>query len=312
MLAPVTFLLPGGQQINPMYLAPWFDEPVASELPGLLRGMRGEWPCVPFGAAVPPDGFPARWARCFDAQEATADFHGHGANHDWQWLAGPRNELHLRCVYPEDHDIDHLVRRVRPRSGEPAIDIDLEIHARRPTRLPIGLHATFSYPVGTAILEPGTFRDALTRPARLNDNSLFAPDRQVSSLAAVPDARGGTVDAARLPLPRPAEDLLQINGTDGNFALRFENVKARIVLRWDAGVFPSVLLWYSNKGIADAPFSGRHQAMGIEPICGAFAFGLAPARGENPIARSGIPTAVALSPDRALVTSYSISAEPIR
>ena len=46
-----------------MHIAPWAHEPGAEALPGILRGLRGEWPCVPFGYSVPAEGWPENWAR---------------------------------------------------------------------------------------------------------------------------------------------------------------------------------------------------------------------------------------------------------
>lgn len=58
MLAPVTFLLADGRQASPMHIAPWSSDPEAETLPGILRKLRGEWPCVPFGYSVPAEGWP--------------------------------------------------------------------------------------------------------------------------------------------------------------------------------------------------------------------------------------------------------------
>ena len=57
MLAPVTFVLADGRQVSPFHIAPWADEPGSDALPGILRKLRGEWPCVPFGYSVPADGW---------------------------------------------------------------------------------------------------------------------------------------------------------------------------------------------------------------------------------------------------------------
>ena len=61
MLGPVTFLLPDGRQISPLQIAPWFADPRRETLPGVLRRLRGEWPCAPFGADAPRN-LPEGWA----------------------------------------------------------------------------------------------------------------------------------------------------------------------------------------------------------------------------------------------------------
>ena len=49
MIGPVTFVLPDGRQCQPLHIAPWTFDAEAAALPGVLRRLRGEWPCVPFG-----------------------------------------------------------------------------------------------------------------------------------------------------------------------------------------------------------------------------------------------------------------------
>jgi hypothetical protein len=52
MLAPVRFDLPDGRSVQPMHIPPWANENRSPDLPPILRGLRGEWPCVPFGAGT--------------------------------------------------------------------------------------------------------------------------------------------------------------------------------------------------------------------------------------------------------------------
>jgi hypothetical protein len=55
MLGPVRFELGRGQSISPLHVAPWGDD---ARRPGLMRAMRGEWPCLPFGTVHCPSGLP--------------------------------------------------------------------------------------------------------------------------------------------------------------------------------------------------------------------------------------------------------------
>ena len=50
MLGPTSFVLPDGRQVAPFQIAPWANEPGGEDLPKILRRLRGEWPCVPFGS----------------------------------------------------------------------------------------------------------------------------------------------------------------------------------------------------------------------------------------------------------------------
>lgn len=61
MLGPVRFYLEDGRSISPLHVAPWDDEDM-SDQPGVLRRLRGDWPCIPFGVA-PHRQLPHPWSK---------------------------------------------------------------------------------------------------------------------------------------------------------------------------------------------------------------------------------------------------------
>ncbi|WP_214471048.1 hypothetical protein [Mesorhizobium sp. dw_380] len=311
MLAPVTFILDDGRQVSPMHIAPWSNEPAAEALPGILRKLRGEWPCVPFGYSVPAEGWPENWARVMGSPATDEEIHGHGSNHGWTWRASDRGSLSLMLAYPEGGPVERIERTVRPDPSAPAIDIVLKIVVRRACRLPIGLHPVFRLPfeTGAATLQFGGFDEGRTYPHDVEPGAaLFARNKTFFELTAVPSRTGGVVDASRLPLAADTEELLQIEGVDGVAALANHEDGYRMQLSWQKEHFPSLLLWYSNRGRKAAPWNGRHVAIGIEPICSPFGLGPATALADNPIAQSGIATALEFSPEKPFVTRYRIEA----
>jgi hypothetical protein len=60
-----------------------------------------------------------------------------------------------------------------------------------------------------------------------------------------------------------------------------------------------------------APWNGRHLALGMEPICSPFGLGPATALADNPVARSGTPTARAFAAGEIFTTRYRIEAEAL-
>ena len=66
-----------------------------------------------------------------------------------------------------------------------------------------------------------------------------------------------------------------------------------------------------NRGRKAPPWSGRHLALGIEPVCSPFGLGPETARADNPLARSGVATALDFAPDQPFTTRYRIEAEPL-
>jgi hypothetical protein len=313
MLAPLTFLLADGRQVSPMHVAHWAGEPGTEALPGVLQRLRGEWPCVPFGYSIAADGSPPDWAALMGPAAADEEVHGHCSNHPWHWEASDDNSLRLAIDYPDGSPIARLVRTITCDPAAPAVDITLRIEVREDCRLPIGLHPTFRLPtaVGAARIEPASFDNGRTFPGSVEPGrEAFAVDHIFADLAAVPGRHGGTMDATSVPLAVDTEELLQLNGIDGEVALANVNEGYRVRLTWQKEHFPSLLLWYSNRGRKAMPWNGRHVALGMEPICSPFGLGLGTALSKNPIARSGTPTARSFKAGETFATRYRIEATP--
>ena len=48
-LHPVSFQCKDGRTISPLHRAPWLEESVLGDIPPMLRGLRGDFFCAPFG-----------------------------------------------------------------------------------------------------------------------------------------------------------------------------------------------------------------------------------------------------------------------
>jgi hypothetical protein len=315
MMAPAQFRLSDGRMVSPLHIAPWGDEPVAAGLPGILRRLRGEWPCVPFGYSVPGGGWPREWADVMGPPTPDEEVHGHSSNHEWDWLESEDASLSLALNYPGTSPVDRVERVVKPDPAAPAVDLAFRIFAKRKCRLPIGLHPVFRLPAetGAVRLELGSFSVGRTYPGTVElGKALFAANRIFTDIAAVPARNSGSpLDASALPFATDAEELLQVEGLSGHAALANLAEGYRVQLSWNPADFPSLLLWMSNRGRSAEPWNGRHLAIGIEPICSPFGFGPATALAENPIARSGVPTALEFSPLAPFETRYRISVGPL-
>jgi hypothetical protein len=307
MLAPVTFRLPDGREVSPLHVAPWAGEPGTETLPGVLRRLRGEWPCVPFGGGqIPP--LEGDWAGM--VPETGEFLHGEGSNRDWTWEAAPPDALRLSLDHLPGNPVRRLEREIRPDPEAAAVDLSLTIHPARDARLPIGLHPVFRVPEDGAGLriDPGAGGAVLTFPGAVAPGvSRFLPAAEAPSLAEIPLLGGGWVDARRLPLPWVTEELVQIAGASGRVALDYPAERFRCTLAWDPVLFPSLMLWFSNRGLADPPWSGRHLALGVEPVAAAFDLGTAISTADNPIARRGIATAASFRAGVPVTTRYRIA-----
>lgn len=314
MLGPVTFVLPDGRQVNPHHVAPWADEPESAAQPGVLRKLRGEWPCLPFGYTASPEGFAEEWAKLFTPAEPDEQVHGYCSNNDWRWEKSEDGTLKLSYDYPKSNPVSRVERTITPDPNATAIDLEFRAEVREDCRLPVGLHPTFRLPQkpGAARIEPGRFDHGRTYPGKAEPGTeIFAEDATFTDLAKVPARKGGTIDASRVPFAVDTEELLELNGIDGTAALANEAEGYRVRVRWQKEHFPSLLLWYSNRGRKFAPWNGRNLCLGVEPICSPFGFGVSTAAADNPIARSGTPTVHAFKKGEPFVTRYRIEAEAL-
>ncbi len=315
MLGPITFTLENGEKIQPMSVAPWASDrgQQFDELPGHLKRMRGEWPCIPFGHPFSPSGLPEEWTAIAES-EGGGEYHGFAANNLWHLESREAGGLAIAIDYPEDHAVERLTRAFKGVEGAPALEITLCIEARKDTRLPGSLHPVFRLPSepGGMRIRPPNFAAGFCYPVSIVEGvSQLEPGAAFHDLGAVP-AKGGFADMRRVPLPRDTEEIVQICGVDGPVALDNQSEGYLVTLDFDRDVFPSVLFWYSNRGRSRYPWNGRHVALGVEPLRSPFDFGPEVGRSpDNPIARAGFSTALPLWRNKPLCTTYSIAVEKI-
>lgn len=309
MLGPVEFALADGRRVQPLVVGGWAGDgtPEQAALPGLLRQMRGEWPCVPFGMEEQV-ALPVAW-QAAPALVVDSWPHGYGSNHDWSLVSHDADGLVLVIDYPQDHPVRCLRREIRGVPGRAELDLSLRIEVRRAVELTIALHPVFRLPAlpRQAELMIAGAGGGRTFPLVTDPSSQALQDQPFSSLAKVPAAAGGTLDLSRLPLEHANEELLQVAASGGHVSLRNLAERYTATLDYDALLFPTVLLWIANCGRMDYPWNGRFRALGIEPVRSAFDLGLAvSANPRNPWRGAGVPTTVTLSPDEPLSTTYRI------
>ncbi|MCR9136486.1 MAG: hypothetical protein NXI27_10860 [Alphaproteobacteria bacterium] len=315
MLGPVWFSLPSGRSIQPFAIAPWSDDdtPEHDELPPILKRLRGEWPCVPFGVPDARTDLPGHWLEGLDTGRNPPDdfIHGFSSNHDWELVTAKPGAITIKIDYPETHPVRRLTRTIRGHAGRAQLDISLKIETRQRMALPVGLHPVFALPAssGGAVLEFSGLGSVHSYPVDTEAGvSVIEPDQRAEGLDGLKVKAGGTLDASRLPLPHAAEELLLVEGHGGRAILRNEDEGYQTQLTWDESVFPSCLLWISNGGRTAYPWNGRFNAIGIEPVAAAFDLGHAHSlNDQNPLRRAGLETALHLSPDRPFETNYSIA-----
>ncbi|CAB4860285.1 MAG: hypothetical protein F2793_00865 [Actinobacteria bacterium] len=278
-IAPVEFS-EGASSAQPYSLAPWLPGSIEGLTP-LLDVLRGDFFCLPFGDQ--PDGPP----------------HGEPAHGRWAPVTSTDHSLTLHL--DADDSGAAIDKTVSVRDNETVLYQEVTIS---------GLSGMFNYgthpildfsgqapasaristsPMIWSSVYPGVFSD----PA-IGETQILQPGAEFDSLEAIPLAAGGTIDVSRYPTPAGHEDLvMMVNdpaaGRIGWSAAVFDGF-VWFALK-DIRSFPATLLWISNGGRTQPPWSGRFTGrMGIEDVTSHFADGLLAAR-DQPLARLGISTA---------------------
>jgi hypothetical protein len=303
-LGPVTFDRQR-RKLRPYSVAPWAEEPTEPSLLPLLKALRGDFFCLPFGGNATPFG------------RERHPVHGETANARWRCRSletkAGRTCLHLS-----------LVPKVRPGRVDKRIwlmDGQNTIYSQHVVSgmsgpMNLGHHAMLKFPdapgsglVATSRFVYGqVFPGALEQPEEGGYSCLKA-GAEFRSLQKVPTLDGGTTDLSRYPARRGFEDLVMLvsaaKGPLAWTAVTFPRDRYVWFALKDPRVLRGTIFWLSNGGRHYAPWNGRHLGvLGLEEVTSYFHVGLAESARKNPLSRKGYPTCVTLNPRKPLVVNY--------
>jgi hypothetical protein len=300
-LSDVVFSLDGGRQVMPLHTAPWVDEPLGDDIPEIIRVLRGDFFCAPFGAS---DVIPG-------------ETRVHGLPGSGRWRLTGSTGASLDAVLDGTVLGATLTKRVELRPGE-AIVYQRHVFTGGNGRLPYGHHAMLRAEKPLRIAFSPRLA-ALTPPEPIEEPPhgypLLAEGQSIADLTRARRPDGSLVDLTVFP---------SVAGTE---ALWTVVTKPDIPLGWTAATsdddwvwfglknprtLPETLIWFSHGGRRYPPWNGRHtNAIGLEEICAYFHLGHRISAGHNPIAAMGVPTAAELRPDRAFSVSYLFGVAPV-
>jgi len=303
-LAPVVFDR-RHRHIQPYALPPWWNEKLPADTPPIIKVLRGDFFCLPFGGNTEP------------YRGERHQVHGETANRKWKFESleheDVRTTLHL--------SLRTSIRRGRVDKRITLVDGHNAVYCQHVVSgmggpMDFGHHAMLKFPdrPGSGIIKhsPVKFGMVSVQPLENPETfgySMLKPGAKFASLSRVPTMTGGSADLTRYPARRGFEDLVLLATKQCEpfawVAVTFP--KERIV--WFALKDPQVLrqtaLWHSNGGRHYPPWSGRHlNVLGIEDLTGFFHYGLAPSAQRNCLNKHGEPTCLQLNPTRPLEVNY--------
>lgn len=242
---------------SPYSLAPWLPEQYPQS-PVLLQVLRGDFFCFPFGVTEGSE-FP----------------HGETANRLWTVESANKNSAVLSLRFSTMSG--SVTKRIEYNAAAGALWQEHVID---------GVEGQFNYGHHPILHVPGPVRAWLSTSAfqfgQVHPDGLaiaaegeqgqLQPGGRFDSLEDVPAANGAMVSLAAHPALSQSEDLVMYSGVAaalGWNALSFPGF-LWVSLRRTVD-FPSTLLWLSNGGRSQAPWSGRHVGrLGIEDVCSYF------------------------------------------
>lgn len=305
-LGPISFNL-DGRVVSPFNLAPWAEETFEPELPPILRVLRGDFFCLPFGGNDVPFG------------SERHPPHGETANRKWTFesLSNSDGRTTLHASMETEIRPGRVDKYISLREGESAVYQRHRV-SRMTGPMSFGHHCMLKFPDedGSGLISTSAFVLGRTAPLpvelpRNQGYSLLRPDVGFDSLESVETVTGERANLSRYPARRGYEDLVMLV-SDPALSLAWTAVSfpeegyAWFALK-NPGVLRNTVFWMSNMGRYYAPWNGRHlNVMGLEEVTSYFHYGLAESATDNPISRAGYPTCENLNGNEVLDVRYII------
>ena len=309
----------GGNLVRPLHAGKWINDKTKeyNELPGILKNLSGEFPCVPFGINSPIEEITKEWKKTYSTEPYIVNEpHGYSANNVWDLIKMSNNKAEFQINYPVEDNVDYLIRTIEVDNHNPSvIKCSLTIVVNKDCVLPIGLHPMINVPSKKNMIKiiPGKFKFGLTYPGVvLPHKTAGAIGKEFSSIEKIPGFDGNNFNLSIPPYDGNYEDLFQLCGIDGRMTVENYEENYRFSYQWNPNHFSSILMWLSNRGRTEYPWNGKHITVGLEPITSTFGLSThISCNHNNPINSRGVPTMIDFFKDKPWKSEYQFSVEKI-
>jgi len=285
--------------ISPFLPAPWWNEADIGDADQIIKVLRGDFFCLPFGANSEP----------YDGNKHPV--HGKTCNDCWEYveLEDGDGKKTLRLKMKLDEDGGTVEKIIRLKDSQPLIYSE-HIVTGLEGKSPAGHHAILQFPQepGAGIIDMTEPVTGFTTPAPIEDPAtggycLLKPGVEISDRTKVPCRDGSTADLTRYPTQKGYEDVvLFANDTSKPFVFTAASFPGRGYLYFqlkDPRVLPQTLFWLSNGGRHYAPWNGRLSGvLGMEEIAGFFHYGIKESVEPNFLQERGFKPFIEFSRDR--------------
>ena len=302
-MAPVTFFRDTDAPVEPFYINPWAEEDIdMSGQPGVLKPLRGDFFCLPFGGDNSWNG---------ESHPPHGDVH----EDNWQYESDSAGFGDVSAVFSFDMKTrpGRVEKTVSLKDGENNLYLNDRIEGFAGPACP-GHHVIF--PGGSEkLISMGPFKTGftnLTPSDGYGGAEYYSLDsfKEFDSLKKVPTKWKNEpyTDCSVFPARKGFIDILQVFiEEDAGFAWTAAVVPEEGYLWFalkDPKVLPSTVLWMANHGRHMSPWNGRSCCIGIEDVCCHLADGLSVAAEENELNRQGFTTSLMLDGKTPLDVRY--------
>ncbi len=284
-LFPVRFFF-GDKTIKPMHIAPWADEDHGKSIPPMLKTLRGDFFCAPFGASdILPD-----------------ETRGHGAPANDKWLMIQSNDTAMKFRLTKKISGAELTKEISINEDEKVV-YQRHIFTGGDGKIPVAHHAMLKvkskgYLSFSDFVFAGTPPEPIETDPGLGRSVLKYP-QEFSDLSDAKLSDGGSIDLSVYPYGDNHEDLFMVIAKQGMpfgwsaFSCPEEGWVWYSIK--NISIFPNTVIWQSNGGRYYPPFSSRHtNVIGIEEAASYYHLGHKASAEDNDLVSSGYKTYIEL------------------
>jgi len=294
-LFPVRFFFEN-KVIEPMHIAPWTNEELDPLTPPMLKFLRGDFFCAPFGAS--------------DILEDETRAHGASANDKWNDIQINKSSIKLNLS--KKISGAELTKEISIGEDE-AVVYQKHTFVGGDGKIPVGHHSMLKIPNKAFIsFSDFVFGGTPPQPVETEANlgkSIFKYPQQFSNLTLVQRSDDKLVDASVYPFDTNHEDLFMIIANqDMPFGWSAVSCPDEGWLWYsikNKNILPNTVVWLSNGGRYYVPFSSRHKnVIGIEETASFFHLGHKASIENNFLNEQGFKTFIELSHNKVIEIPY--------
>lgn len=294
-LFPVRFFF-DKNVIEPMHVAPWANEELDDSVPSILKNLRCDFFCAPFGAS--------------DFLQDEIRAHGTSANDSWELIK--KSDQSVKLELTKKISGASLTKEITIIENETVI-YQKHTFVGGSGKIPIGHHAMLKIPT-KAFISFSDFIYGGTPPQIVEPNpdlgrSILKYPQKFSDLSTVERFDNEKINISTYPFDQNHEDLFMVIS------------KKQIPFCWsavscpDAGwlwysikninILPNTVVWLSNGGRYYPPFSSRHKnVIGVEETCSFYHLGHKASIENNFLNEKGLKTYIELKENNIFEIPY--------